>query len=391
MADTKIRVLFVLQDLSGNGAVRTALNVLRHLDRSKFEIMLYVIAKTGACLSEVPSDIKLVVAHERRRYNKYLIPYYLARLFHEASSYDIIVGAEDVRITYFAYVVAKLLKKPVIGWNRVAIDHWLKELHYWHTPIVRLIYPRLTRIVCVSQAMVSGLPITALMRRRNIEVIYDSYDIDRIIERAEEEIPQWYAKLLCKPTLMGLGRLCNQKGFDILIKAHARVLQRGIEHNLVIVGSGPLESKLTDLATSLGVADSVFIPGYIQNPYPLLKKATAFVLSSRYEGLPGAVVEALAVGTPVVSTSCTGSIETLSNGKYGILADPDDVCSLANGMTKILSDHTLREMYCEAGIGRSQWFRSEKRAAEWEKLLCQICTPPPRMYDNRNAKTSKET
>ena len=115
MAETKIRVLFVLQDLSGNGAVRTAINLLRHLDRSKFEIMLYVLAKTGACLSEVPSDIKFVVAHERRRYNKYLIPYYLARLFHEASSYDIIVGAEDVRITYFAYVVANLLKKPVIG------------------------------------------------------------------------------------------------------------------------------------------------------------------------------------------------------------------------------------------------------------------------------------
>ena len=69
----------------------------------------------------------------------------------------------------------------------MAIDHWLKELRYWHTPIVRLIYPRLTRIVCVSQAMVSGLLSTASIKWRKIDVIYDTHEIDRIIERAKEE------------------------------------------------------------------------------------------------------------------------------------------------------------------------------------------------------------
>lgn len=372
MAETKIRVLFVLQDLSGNGAVRTALNLLRHLDRRQFEIILYVIARRGACLSEVPSDIKLVAAHKKRGYNKYLIPYYLARLLHEASSCDIIVGAEDLRPVYFSYVVASLLRKPVIGWNRVAIDHWLREGRYWHTSIVRLIYPRLTRIVCVSQAMVSGLLSTASIKRRNIDVIYDTHEIDTIIERAKEEIPQWYAKLLRKPTLMGLGRLSYQKGFDLLIRAHAKVLKRSIEHNLVIVGSGHLKSELTDLAASLGVADSVFMPGYVNNPYPLLKNATAFVLSSRYEGFGAVVIEALSLGTPVVATACAGPIDTLSDGENGILVLLEDVNSLADGMYKILSNGELRERLAKPDKELLRRFSPENMVSQWEQLLLEI-------------------
>jgi glycosyltransferase involved in cell wall biosynthesis len=343
--------------------------MLRHLDRRQFEIVLYVITKTGACLSEVPSDIKLVAAHKKRRYNKYLIPYYIAKLLYEAFSCDIIVGAEDFRPIYLSSVVACLLRKPVIGWNRTAINRWIKKERYWHTLIVRLIYPRLTHIVCVSQAIVSGLLSTASIKQRNIDVIYDTHEVDKITERAKEEIPQWYTKLLRKPTLMGLGRLSDEKGFDILIKAHVKLLKRGIDHNLVILGSGPFKDELRNLSDRLGVGSSVFMPGYVDNPYPLLKKATAFVLSSRYEGFPAVVLEALSLGTPVVATACGGPIDILTDGENGIMVLPDNVNSLANGMYKILSDGELR---AKLSIPDTEWLRRFSPGnivSQWQRLL----------------------
>ena len=372
MTRTKIKVLFVLQALCGNGAVRASLNMLRHLDRRQFEIVLYVIVKTGACLSEVPSDIKLVAAHKKRRYNKYLIPYYIAGLLREASRCDIIVGAEDFRPIYFSYIAASLLRKPVIGWNRTAIDRWLKKERPWHNSIVGLIYPRLNRVVCVSQAIVSGLLSTASVKQGNINVIYDTQEIDTIAERAKEEIPQWYAEVLRKPTLIGLGRLSDEKGFDVLIKAHANLLKRNIDHNLVILGSGYLKDELRNLSDRLGVSDSVFMPGYVDNPYPFLKKATAFVLSSRYEGFGGVVFEALSLGTPVVATACGGPTEMITDGENGILVPPNDVNSLADGIHRVLSDGNLRARLSTPDIEWLRRFSPENTVHQWERLLMEI-------------------
>jgi glycosyltransferase involved in cell wall biosynthesis len=372
MDKNKIKVLFVVQALCGNGAVRTALNVLRHLDRKRFEVALYTIVKNGVCLSEVPADVKITAAHTKRRYNKYLIPYYLLQLLREASGCDIIVGAEDFRPIYLSYIAAGLLRKPVIGWNRTAIDRWMKKERPWHKSMVGLIYPRLSHIVCVSHAIVPGLLATAPINQKNIDVIYDSYEIDGIITKAEQEIPPWYEECLCKPTLTAAGRLSDEKGFDVLIKAHAKVLKKGIDHNLVIIGSGPFKNELRDLSISLGVNDSVYMPGYIDNPYPLLKKATAFVLSSHYEGFPAVVFEALLLGTPVVSTACGGPTEMITDGENGILVPPNDVNSLADGIYKVFSDNNLRAKFSKPDLEWLRRFSPENNVHHWEELLIEI-------------------
>jgi glycosyltransferase involved in cell wall biosynthesis len=373
MDDDRIKVLFVMQDLSRNGAVMAVLNLLRHLDRERFEIVLYVLRRAGVCLSEVPEDVRLVAASRKHRYSKYLTPYYLLRLWGQARKCDVIVGASSLRMTYLAYVAGWLARKPVVGSIQVVMDKWLQGCRRWNTRAVRFIYPRLARCVCVSKGTVRGLLNAAPIKPENVRLAYDGYEVDRFVAGSDEEVPEWYAELLRKPTLIAIGRFSEEKGFDLLIEAHAQVLQKNIDHNLLIIGSGPLRRELEGLVHRLGVTGSVHMPGHVPNLYPLLKNATAFMLSSRHEGFPGVVIEALALGTPVVATACGGPIESLSEGKYGILVEPEDVASLADGITTILSDHVLREKYATAGPERAAWYRPETRVGDWETILCEVC------------------
>lgn len=374
MTQTKIKILFILPDLSGNGAVRATLNVLRHIDRRYFEPILYVLARTGACLSEVPSDVKLIAAHKRRRYNKYLMPYYVLKLLWEASSCDIIIGASELRPAYLAYAAAAVLRKPSVGWVQVPLDRWLKqEARYWHNIAARLIYPRLTSVVCVSQACKQSMAKVARIIPERFRVIYSASESTSIIEKSKEQLPDWAIDVIKKPTLIAIGRMSYEKGFDLLIRAHAKILQRSIDHNLVILGSGPLGDKLRDLSTHLGVNSSVFMPGYINNPYPLLRHTTAFVLSSRYEGFGAVVFEALLLGTPVVATACGGPSEILSDGENGILVLPEDIESLAEGMYKILSNSELREKLTISNTEKLQLFSLENIIPQWEQLLISLC------------------
>jgi glycosyltransferase involved in cell wall biosynthesis len=205
-----------------------------------------------------------------------------------------------------------------------------------------------------------------------LKVIYSAYESTSIIEKSKEQLPDWAIDVIRKPTLIALGRMSREKGFDVLIRAHAKVLTRGIDHNLVILGSGSLRGELRDLSACLGVSDSVFMPGYVGNPYPLLKNATAFILPSRYEALGGVVIEALSLGTPIVATACGGPSEILTEGENGILVLPEDVDSLAVGMFKILSNGNLREQLVTPDEEYLRRFSLENIVPQWEQLLIEV-------------------
>ena len=156
------------------------------------------------------------------------------------------------------------------------------------------------------------------------------------------------------------------------LRAHAKVLKKGIDHNLIIVGDGPHRGKLQELVHCLEVTDSVYMAGHIHNPYPVIKKASALVLSSRFEGLPSVIVEALTLGKPVVATTCGGPVEILYDGREGILVPPEDIGALADGISRILSDGHLWEKLSIPDIERLQCFSTENVVPQWEQLLLEI-------------------
>jgi len=181
-----------------------------------------------------------------------------------------------------------------------------------------------------DMAMITGVPEARMHLIRNPVITPDLFD------RAAQAPRQSCFGEEAPPVVLGLGGLRRQKGFDTLIRAFARVrAQRPCR--LLILGEGHLRASLTALAAQLGVGDDVLMPGFDPNPYPALSRAGVFVLSSRWEGSPNALTEALALGAPVVATDCpSGPREVLRGGAVAPLVPVDDVDAMATAMIQVL-------------------------------------------------------
>jgi glycosyltransferase involved in cell wall biosynthesis len=167
------------------------------------------------------------------------------------------------------------------------------------------------------------------------------------------------------PVILGVGELCARKDFGTLIRAFALV-RRERPARLVILGKGRQREKLEALARELGVGADVSLPGFVNNPYPYMKRASLFVLSSAYEGFGNVLVEALATGTPVVATDCpSGPREILEDGRYGPLVPVGDVRRLASSILDTLAHPPEPPLLVQA----AERFRVESSAVQYLTAL----------------------
>ena len=158
-----------------------------------------------------------------------------------------------------------------------------------------------------------------------------------ILELAARPVDHPWFETEQPPVILGIGRLGRAKDFPTLLSAFARV-RHNLPCRLMILGRGRQRDRLLEMARKLGVEEDFALPGYVVNPYAFLAKSSLFVLSSQWEGCPNALIEALAIGTPAVSTDCpSGPREILGGGRYGRLTPPGDIEALADAML-----HTLR-------------------------------------------------
>ena len=159
-------------------------------------------------------------------------------------------------------------------------------------------------------------------------------------------LPSWQATAqdhAGATTIVAAGRLVRQKGFDILVESFAQIAQSHPAWTLVIYGEGPERASLEAQIRVLGLSGRVSLPGVTSDMPGALTRAGLFVLSSRYEGYPNVLVEALAASCPVVATDCPGAVaEILGGGEYGLLVPPEDKQALAAALTRAISDQGLR-------------------------------------------------
>ena len=173
-----------------------------------------------------------------------------------------------------------------------------------------------------------------------------------------------------KPYFLAMGRLVPQKGFDLLIRAFQLVADDPLRINLIIVGAGPERTPLGRMVAERGLQDRVHVLEPIKEAAALMSQAHAFVLSSRYEGFPNVLLEALAGGIPVVATDCpSGPREILEDGRYGLLVPPENPDALAAGMLRIANDTVLRQQLSSAGAKRIEAYSPEVIVKEWERVL----------------------
>jgi glycosyltransferase involved in cell wall biosynthesis len=173
-----------------------------------------------------------------------------------------------------------------------------------------------------------------------------------------------------RPFLLAAGRLVPQKGFDILIRAFAQVAARCAGVDLAIAGEGPQEQELRTLTQEMGLRDRVRFLGGVRDLPRFMASALGFVLSSRFEGFPNVVLEALAHGLPVVATDCPGGPrEVLHGGRFGLLVPSEDAAVLAQAMMRVVEEPTLRQELHDAAPASLQDYRLPAVTASWERVL----------------------
>jgi glycosyltransferase involved in cell wall biosynthesis len=174
-------------------------------------------------------------------------------------------------------------------------------------------------------------------------------------------------------TLVAVGRLVDQKGFDLLLPAFARIAGVHPDWNLVIWGEGSGRAELEALRDRLGLADRVRMPGLTRHPGEWVEDAALFVLSSRFESFGNVVTEAMAAGLPVVVTDCPwGPGEIVRHGVDGWLVPPEDVDALAGGLDRLIGDPTLRARLAAAAKRNVRRFARDNVMAMWDDLVTGI-------------------
>lgn len=175
------------------------------------------------------------------------------------------------------------------------------------------------------------------------------------------------------PMVLGVGRLVPQKGFDVLIRAFASVARRHPNWSLTIVGQGPEEGALKVLAAEVAAPGAVTFPGAVIDPKRYYRSAGFFVLSSRFEGFPNVLLEAMASGCAVIASDCpVGPSEIIRQGVDGVLVTPDDVESLVHAMDLLMGDATERERLGARARDVTHRFRPDRVMQLWDDLIARV-------------------
>lgn len=203
-------------------------------------------------------------------------------------------------------------------------------------PLLRRTLPWADGFVSVSDGVADNLSALAGIPRSRITTIYNPVVTPELATLALAPVGHPWLAPGGPPVVLAVGRLVDQKDFPTLLRAFARVRAER-EARLIILGEGKRRDSLASLAQALGIAASVAMPGFVENPFAFMARAAVFVLSSAYEGLPGVLIQAMACGCPVVSTACPdGPAEVLLGGAHGPLVPVGDAGAMASAIMQVL-------------------------------------------------------
>ena len=352
MINPNLSISFFLPNLDGGGAERAMLHLAAGIAKRGIKTDLILAQAEGEYLEKVPPEVRLINLNSRppvifwktlalRHYLQQEQPTFLL------SALDILSGAT------WAKNLAGVSTKVIMCVQTNLSQQFKNDsgiMSKFRPFLVKQWYPLADGMIAASQGVaedvsqISGVPV------KNIDVIYNPVVMPELFEKAKEPINHpWFASGK-PPVILGVGRLVPQKDFPTLIKAFAIVKQQ-FSAKLMILGEGEKRPQLEALVRELGLENDVDMPGFKDNPYTYMAQAKLFVLSSAWEGFGNVVAEAMAVGTPVVSTNCpSGPAEILENGKYGKLVSVGDVNALANAILETLKNPTNSQLLQERSL-----------------------------------------
>lgn len=349
--------LFILRPTLGQGgAERVTLSLLQNLDHNQFDLSLVLLHRRGELLADVPDNVSV---HVLEAHNLWTCWWPLARLLRRERP-DVLfspggTNTPAVLAKWLARVPLRLVlsERNILHHSKLTLK---RRLMVW---LQRLLYPYAEALTAVSQGVKQDMVEKLHLPPAHIQVIYNPVVDDSMLALAQESVAHpWFHEDI--PIILGVGRLVGQKNFAMLMRAFAQVRAQRLAR-LVILGEGPLRANLLALAKALQVADDVWLPGFDKNPFKYMARTTVFILSSWHEGLPGSLIQAMACGTPVISTNCPyGPDEIITaHGIDGFLTPVGDAGAMAEKILFLLDHPEKREGIARRGRQSAERFRTE--------------------------------
>ncbi len=329
-------ILLFPASLEGGGAERVMVTLANAFTERGLKVGLVIIKGGEGYRKELHKDVPVIDLRTQQVWRS-ILP--LARLLKREKPRAFFSTLMEANIG--ACLASRLVRfqgKVVIREANTPSQHLKKRtFKRWLTrKVVRQGYLLADEIVAVSSGVRRDLAQLLRVPEERIHLIFNPSVSERVIEASYAEVEHsWFADKSV-PVVLGVGRLSPQKGFSVLIRAF-RIVRETLPARLVILGEGPQRAELELLVEQLGLQDVVHLPGFNPNPYRYMRRASVFVLSSEYEGLPNVLIQALACGCPVVSTDCpSGPEDILDGGKYGELVPVGDIEAMANAILRVL-------------------------------------------------------
>lgn len=369
------RVLFFTTSLGGGGAESHLLRVINRLDRARFEPRLALTKRGGNYEQFLVPDVAIDTVGVAQ------VPSSTARLLTAAPLLrravarwqpDILCAVMDLPNMVALAAVAGMRSRPkVMACVQVSpiSEHPRTRRGRAVLAGMKRFYPAADRIIALSHGVGAEVATLIPSVADRVRVIHNACVDERVLA-ARADGPG--VPLTRRAVVLGVGRLTEQKGFHHLIDAFARL---GTKHDaeLWLLGEGPLRAQLEEQARRSGVNDRVRFLGFHVNPQDFMRRATVFVLSSGWEGFGNVVVEALACGTPVVSTLCPhGPADVLTDGVNGLCVAVGDRAGMAAAIDRALGDPELRQRLGAAGRERSRDFSAEAIAARYAEMMDEL-------------------
>jgi glycosyltransferase involved in cell wall biosynthesis len=337
--EKKKHIALFLPSLRGGGAEKVMVNLALGFVEQGLKVDLVLAKAEGPYLSRVPEEVRVVDLGARRVL--YSLPGLVRYLRRERPQ----AMLSALNYANIVAIWAKLLAR--VQTHLVVSEHNTLSCSTQNASSVRvkllpllikIFYPYADAVVAVSHGVAEDLITMTGLPMEKVKVIYNPVITPELFAKAEEPLDHPWFRPGEPPVVLGVGRLTQQKDFPTLIRAFALV-RKERPARLMILGEGEERPKLEALVRELRLEEDVALPGFVDNPYKYMKRAAVFVLSSRWEGFGIVLVEAMALGTPVVATDCpSGPAEILENGKWGHLVPVGEPLHLARAILKILQD-----------------------------------------------------
>ena len=234
--------------------------------------------------------------------------------------------------------------------------------------IASFLYKKAHCVVAVSHGVANDLK-KILGDKTPVQVLYNPVVEKKMKDLAKEDLRWPWVGPKNLPVVLSVGRLVKAKNYGLLLKAVRLVLEKRAV-KLVMVGDGEDKKDLEDLALSLNIKDSIYFVGFEQNPFKYMARADVFVSSSMREGFGNTIVEAMALGLPVVATDCPGPAEIIQDA--GVLVPRENISAMAEAILKVLEDSSFRARVIERGLQRANDFLVETSVKNYEKVFDEL-------------------